>query len=96
MNESDMPREWWGAQDQDEAWIKQQEEEMQQREAEAQRVPVQLELPFDAPTEQELEEEYDINRFAFVLIKPDATLLHIKDCVAFMARLEEEAKRHES
>lgn len=72
MNESDMPREWWGAQDQDEAWIKQQEEEMQQREA--QRVPVQLELPFDAPTEQELEEEYD----------------------AFMARLEEEAKRHES
>lgn len=74
MNESDMPREWWGAQDQDEAWIKQQEEEMQQREAEAQRVPAQLELPFDAPTEQELEEEYD----------------------AFMARLEEEAKRHES
>jgi 2-succinyl-5-enolpyruvyl-6-hydroxy-3-cyclohexene-1-carboxylate synthase len=72
MNESDMPREWWQDQDQDEAWIKQQEEEMQQREA--QRVPVQLELPFDAPTEQELEEEYD----------------------AFMARLEEEAKRHES
>jgi len=63
-----MPREWWHDQDRDEAWIKQQEEEMQQRETEAQ--PVQLELPFD----KELEEEYD----------------------AFMARLEEEGKRHES
>ena len=45
MNESDMPREWWHDQDRDEAWIKQQEEEMQRREEEARNAPKQLELP---------------------------------------------------
>jgi len=74
MNESDMPREWWGAQDQDDAWVKQQEEEMQRREEEARNAPVQLELPLDGPINEELEQEYD----------------------AFMARLEEEGKRHGS
>jgi len=68
MNESDMPREWWGAQDQDDAWVKQQEEEMQRREEEARNAPVQLTLPFD----KDLDDEYE----------------------AFMARLEEEGKRH--
>ena len=32
MNESNMPREWWHEQDQDEAWVKQQEEELQRYE----------------------------------------------------------------
>ncbi len=32
MNESDMPREWWYEQDQDEAWIKKQEEDLRQYE----------------------------------------------------------------
>lgn len=70
MNETNLPREWWHDQDRDGAWIKQMEEELQRREEEARKAPVQLELPLD----KEFEEEYD----------------------AFMARLEEEEKRHES
>ena len=35
MNESQMPREWWYEQDQNEEWIRQQEEEMRRYEAES-------------------------------------------------------------
>jgi hypothetical protein len=51
MNESDMPREWWHDQDQDEAWIKQQEEELQQQEDKFKRGQIwqQLELDLGPP-----------------------------------------------
>lgn len=35
MNESNIPREWWEPQDQDEAWVKKMEEELQQQEEES-------------------------------------------------------------
>jgi len=34
MNESDIPREWWHDQDQDDAWIKEQEDSLRQHEEE--------------------------------------------------------------
>lgn len=37
MNESNMPREWWHEQDQDDEWARQQEEEMQRHEEESER-----------------------------------------------------------
>jgi len=59
MNESNIPREWWVEQDRDEAWIQQLEEELQRREEEERKAPKQLELPFDEPTKEELDAEYD-------------------------------------
>jgi len=35
MNESDIPREWWHDQDQDDAWIKEQEDSFRQHEEES-------------------------------------------------------------
>ena len=52
MNESDMPREWWHDQDRDEAWLAQQEKELEQYEAERNKktteLPGQLSFDFDA------------------------------------------------
>jgi hypothetical protein len=59
MNESNIPRDWWVTQDQDEAWMQQLEDELKRREEEERKAPKQLELPFDELTDQELEAEYD-------------------------------------